>query len=85
METPNQRFTRLAEARVNKILDGYRLLTNLVGSNYKSDQAQRRELLQVLRNGLDELEAVFAGEKMDQAKFKFSSSTTETEDEPVVH
>jgi hypothetical protein len=84
METPNERFTRLAEARMNKILDGYRLIANLKGSNYKSTQEQRIELIQVLRQGLDELEAVLAGEKIDKTKFKFSSFANGHDTEEVI-
>jgi len=85
-ENANERFLRLAEARVNKILDGYRLLSNLKGTNYKSTQDQRNELIRVLRTGLDELEAVLAGEKIDKTKFKFHASGNglDTEEEPVI-
>lgn len=77
METKNEKFRRLSKPRVNKVLDDYRLLTNLIASQYESSQAERREILEALRNGFNEVEACFAGDKADKAKFKFKDEPEE--------
>ena len=71
-ETAEQKFIRIAKYRINKVLDGYRLLANLKSANYKSSREQRNEILSAIRQGLDELEAHWAGEKLDKSAFKFS-------------
>lgn len=71
-ETAELKFIRIAKYRVNKVLDGYRLLANLKSANYKSTREQRNEILAALRQGLDELESHWAGEKLNKSAFKFS-------------
>lgn len=80
-ETPNEKFIRIAEFRINKILDGYRLLTNLKSSSYKSTTEQRYKMFQILRQGLEELECTFAGEKPNKDKFKFNKSDFDATEE----
>ena len=72
-EIKNERFKRLAGARVNKVLTGYRLLSNLAGANYKSTIEQRQEILSALRKGLEEIEYVWANEKPKKENFQFKS------------
>ena len=79
VEDASGRFTRLAEARVNVVLNGYRLLSNLIGANYKSSMDQRTTIIKALRQGLDELEDHFGGAKADKAKFKFNTFTPDDE------
>lgn len=66
----NANWRKLAEKRANKVLNDYRLLANLKGSAYVSSMDERREVLAVIRAGLDELESHWSGEKLDKAKFK---------------
>lgn len=73
VETKREKFLRLGTYRVNKVLDGYRLLANLKSSIYESTPAMRQELIQALRNGLEELELHYAGEKLNKANFVFRS------------
>ena len=69
-ESANQKFVRIASRRVNQVLDGYRLLSNLKASSYKSTADQREKIILALRQGLDELEAhLIGGEKLDKDKF----------------
>ena len=72
-ETKAQKFERIATRRINEVLDGYRLLSNLTSGGYSSTADQRRELISVLRKGLEELELCMAGEKPDKANFVFRS------------
>lgn len=73
-------FTRLAEKRVNMVLDGYRKLSNLGSKQYGATMEQKRELITALRKGLDELEIFYGGEKADKKVFKFSYNQTEEEE-----
>ena len=72
-ETKREKFVRIAERRVTQTLDCYRLLANLKSGGYSSTADQRRELISVLRKGLEELELCMAGEKPDKANFVFRS------------
>lgn len=63
-------FKKLASKRVNKVLEGIRLIANLGAANYKSTHEQRSKITNAIRHHLDELEAVFAGEKKDDSKFE---------------
>ena len=72
-ETKAQKFERIATRRINEVLDGYRLLSNLTSGGQSSTADQRRELISVLRKGLEELELCMAGEKPDKANFVFRS------------
>jgi len=71
METKNEKWKRLAKARANKVLNDFRLLTNLKGSGYEASMDEKREVLAAIRTGLDELEAVWSGAKVNKAVFKF--------------
>ena len=72
-ETKREKFVRIAERRVTQTLDCYRLLANLKSGGYESTREMRQELISALRNGLEELEAIYAGEKPDKANFVFRS------------
>jgi hypothetical protein len=74
-ETKNERFKRLACARVNKILAVYKHLSNLKGSNYASTPNERNEILSVLRKGIEEIEYIWAGEKGKKEAFTFKSDS----------
>ena len=75
----SERFRRLAKYRVNKVLDGYRLLARMTGYNYKSSPTQRNEMLQALKEGLEEMEYVWAGEKPKKEKFKFRDEAEDSD------
>lgn len=82
-ETPNERFVRIGKRRVSKILDDIRKLSNLASPNYKSELGQRMELVTAIRHATDELEACFAGEKVNKSVFQFKSEKMkELEDQP---
>ena len=76
-ETKNQAFTRIAEKRINKILDEFRILTNLFAPSYKTTPEQRNEVVAALRKGVEEVEYVAAGSKIDKASFTFKSTPLE--------
>lgn len=63
-------FRKLASKRVNKVLNDIRLVANLAAPNYKSSMDQRTRIVTAIRRALDELEAVFAGDKRDDSKFE---------------
>lgn len=83
METKNQAFVRLAEKRVNKTLDCYRVISNLFKTNYKSTPDQRDAVIVALRHGLNELEASAAGDKINKEAFKMDALEAE-ESQPGV-
>lgn len=75
----SERFRRLSKQRVNKILNGYRLLCNLKGPNYKSSMEEKNEIIFALRQGLEETEMVFGGEKPKKEKFKFRDEAEDSD------
>lgn len=70
-ETAEEKFTRIATRRVNKVLDDLRLLENLSSSAYKSTPLQREKIVSAIRDKLNQLEALFAGSKEDKNKSNF--------------
>lgn len=51
-ETKAQKFVRLANSRVNRIIRGYKILGQLGGSGYESTPDQRKRIETVLTEGL---------------------------------
>jgi hypothetical protein len=76
-ETKNERFTRLATARVNKVLLIYKHLSNLGGSNYSSTPDEKNQILSALRKGIEEIEYIWAGEKGNKEAFSFKPTELE--------
>ena len=89
-ETKEERFRRLAEARVNKILDLFRLLGNLSGAgNYAYTKEQVEQIFSTLQLQLAKTKIRFL-RTQDQAKKRFSltepyesDESGNTEDHPV--
>ena len=79
METKNEKFHRLAPARVNKTLNEMRKISNLIAPSYASTQEERRAIITALRLGVEELEYCFSGEKTNKAKFTFGDTPVEEE------
>ena len=75
-ESKDERFIRLAEARVNKIIKMVRLLGNLSGSsNYTYTQRQVEQIYTALQTELDKSRKRFAaGGKSTKARFTLSDS-----------
>lgn len=80
-ETKEERFRRLAEARVNKILDLFRLLGNLSGAgNYAYTREQVEQIFSTLQLQLEKTKIRFLQTK-DHAKKRFSLSEPYDSDE----
>lgn len=75
-EPKDERFIRLAEARVNKIIKMVRLLGNLSwSSNYSYTQRQVEQIFTALQTELDKARKRFAtGEKSIKQRFTLSDS-----------
>ena len=75
-EPKDERFIRLAEARVNKIIKMVRLLGNLSGSsNYTYTQRQVEQIYTALQTELDKSRKRFAaGGKYTKPRFTLSDS-----------
>jgi hypothetical protein len=73
-ETPEDRFKRLAESRVNNVLRSIRILGNLSNTtnySYKPDQVQR--IFEAVREQLDLVEGKFeiGARNSGRSRFKF--------------
>ncbi|MDO5123118.1 MAG: hypothetical protein Q4D44_00445 [Eubacteriales bacterium] len=74
-EPKDERFVRLAEARVNKIIKMVRLLGNLSGSsNYSYTQRQVEQIYTALQTELDKSRKRFAAGKTGKQRFSLSDS-----------
>ena len=74
-EPKDERFIRLAEARVNKIIKMVRLLGNLSGAaNYTYTQRQVERIFIALQTELDKARKRFAAGKSNKQRFTLSDS-----------
>lgn len=74
-EPKDERFIRLAEARVNKIIKMVRLLGNLSGSsNYSYTDSQEEQIYAALQTELDKSRKRFAAAKTGKKHFSLSDS-----------
>ena len=74
-EPKDERFIRLAEARVNKIIKMVRLLGNLSGSsNYSYTDSQVEQIYAALQTELDKARKRFAAGKTGKQRFTLSDS-----------
>lgn len=74
-EPKDERFIRLAEARVNKIIKMVRLLGNLSGSsNYSYTDSQVEQIYAALQTELDKSRKRFAAAKTGKKRFSLSDS-----------
>jgi hypothetical protein len=69
-ETAEQRFTRLATARVSAAIKRLRLIKNLAGTSYVSTPEQRTKIMEALQTEIDALHTAFA-EKIDKTDTVF--------------
>lgn len=60
-ETPAQSFVRVVEPRVGKALKAIGLVGSVTGSAYKAKPEQYAQIITALRDGVDKVEARFAG------------------------
>lgn len=74
-ETREERFIRLANARVNKVIHQIRNIGNLASASYESTPTQRKAVIDTLRKTLDEVEYIFAGEASGPKEVLFKLST----------
>lgn len=82
-ETKEERFRRLAEARVNKILDLFRLLGNLSGAgNYAYTREQVEQIFSTLQLQLAKTKIRFL-RSQERSKKRFSLSEPYDSDESV--
>lgn len=71
METKNERFKRLAEKRMRKILNEIRVLSNLSNKGlYEYKPEQLRKIFGALRDSIAKTEARFKGEQKNETEFK---------------
>lgn len=81
IEDREQKFIRIAARRVNKVLNEFRLLTNLMQPNYKSTRQQRDKIISTLRTAIDEIEYTFSGEKTKEGVFTFDETKIQNVEE----
>lgn len=71
METKNDRFVRIAEARTNKIIDMIRLLGNCSNkATYDYSKEDVRKIFTTIENELKTARAKFDSSSEDSVKFK---------------
>ena len=68
-ESPGERFTRLANARVNTAIKRISLISNLASSGYTSSPEQREKIIDALSNAVSKVKDKFAGTKTAAEKF----------------
>lgn len=85
-ESKNDKFKRIARRRVNRVLNEFRMLSNLKGSNYSSTKEQRNEMLNTIREAFFNLENYFAGDhKKEKMEFNFTGDLSNgIDDEPII-
>ena len=71
-ESKHEKFTRLAEARVNAILDKMRTLAKLANkNNYSWTKDEASHMISTLRKEVDMLEEAFTSKGESQVVFRF--------------
>ena len=70
-EEKKSKFKELAEKRVNKALDGIRLVGNLSNrQTYAYDDAQVRKIVKALRDAVSEVDTRFGSNSSQGGEFK---------------
>lgn len=69
-ETPEQKFKRLATARVNNALKKIKLIGNLSAPTYKYTDEEIARIVQGLKFAVEEVEAKFAKGKKKESGFQ---------------
>lgn len=71
-ETRNEKFLRLAEVRVNKLVDMIHKIDKLSKkNNYEFTEEQARQIFDFIQNELDEVKGHFLNSGKAERKFKF--------------
>lgn len=70
-ETRNERFIRLAEGRVNKLVEMLHRIDNLSSSNYEYTEDQALQIFDFIQNEIDEVRSHFFKSEKVERKFKF--------------
>ena len=84
-QTKEQRFRRLAEQRVNVILDKLRLLGQLSNrSNYEYTDAQIEAMFRAIQRDLNSAKAKFREGSRDRNRFTFEMSSDDGSNENIV-
>lgn len=68
-ESPGERFTRLATARVNAAIKKISLISNLAGSGYASTPEQQEKIIAVLNHAVAVVKDCFNKTKPEAEKF----------------
>lgn len=73
-ETKEEKFVRLGEGRVNDAIKKIRLISNLSNkNNYEYTQEQVNEIIQVLKNEIEDLEKKFVSQQQKNSEqFRFT-------------
>lgn len=70
-ENKSMRFIRLAESRVNGLINSIRLLKQLSNkNNYEYSDEQRKRIFSAVRSALSDADEAFKGINKDRNKFK---------------
>lgn len=70
-ESKADRFTRIAEKRVNTLLHNVRLLKQISNrNNYEYTDAQRKNIFSAIRQAINDADAAFKGGGKQKDKFK---------------
>lgn len=71
-ETKNEKFLRIAEVRVNKLLGWLRKIDNLSNkNNYEYTDEQAQQIFDFIQDELDEVKKHFLDSEKEKKKFKF--------------
>jgi hypothetical protein len=70
-ETKAERFTRIAEKRVNTLLHNVKLLKQISNkNNYEYTEVQRKKIFSAIRHAINDADIAFKGGGKQQDKFK---------------
>lgn len=72
MNAKEERFLRLAESRMNELIDKFRLVGNLADKrNYSYSDEQAKQILKALEEELRNLKAKFSSIEQKEKSFSF--------------
>jgi hypothetical protein len=72
MNAKEERFLRLAESRMNELIDKFRLVGNLADKrNYSYSDDQAKQILKALEEELRNLKAKFSSIEQKEKSFSF--------------
>jgi hypothetical protein len=70
-ESKADKFTRIAEKRVNTLLHNVKLLKQLSNkNNYEYTEAQRKKIISAIRHAINDADTAFKGDGKRKDKFK---------------